>query len=173
MKEKKKDNKKVQLVIIIGIIVVLILILLGISRCSKDEELSGEKNEVSSEKTDKEYELPENPSIGETVTGEEIQDENEVTVVGSDENMDDYTVGITSEDKLEEEDSSEKSNTSSNRTDSSNKNPGNAGNGNTDEDDKEEEGQPSEQPGQPTEEEDLGQSGNEETEVSNKYEDFY
>lgn len=165
MKENKIENKKIRLAIIIGIIVIVILLLFGLSRCSDDGNGSGnlsETNEGTAEETE-EIKLPENPSVGEAVTGEEIQDEAGLGV--SDKDMDSNPTGLSSGDKLYDN-SSDKSNTSSENKSENTK----------DEDSKDEDSEDEKQPEEekkPVGEEESGQASEEDSSSSKKYGDLF
>lgn len=160
MEEKRKKITKKRLAIIIGIIIVILLVL-GLFRCSDDGSGNGILSETQGEtakEDEEEIELPKNPSIGETVTGEEIQEKDGLTV--SDKDMDEEQPNLSSGDKIIES-SSDKSNSNSENKSEDKK-----------DDDSEEEKQP-EDDKTPVGEEDSGESSEEDTTNSKKYEKFY
>lgn len=164
--EKKKENNKKRLVLIIGIIILVILLMLVFSKCSERDGSGSESLPETQEQTkddNEENKLPENPSIGETVTGEEIQEEDGISV--STQDMEKEQPGLSSGDELLEESPNKTDSDSNDKTDSSNTNTGDTGDTNPDD----------EKPPvkQPTEEEESKDSVDEETEESNKYGNIY
>ena len=152
MEEKKKENNKKRLAIIIGIIILVILLMLLLSKCNEHDGSGSESLPEIQEQTkddNEENKLPENPSIGETVTGEEIQEEDGISV--STQDMEKEKPGLSSGDELSE--------------DLSNTDPDNTGDTPSDEN------KPPVQ--KPTEEDESKESVEEETDESNKYGNIY